>query len=61
MIELSESDKNIIRYCVEDCYKLNLEKGQDTKAEILKSLHEKLIAIRDKEYEEGRASAPWVF
>lgn len=52
-IEFTASDRNIIRFCVEKCYKQNLEQGDNTRAEIAKAVYDKLKKLRDKELKNG--------
>ncbi len=50
-IELTESDRNIIRFCVEERYNQECEKQDQMKKEILKPILEKLQRLREKELE----------
>lgn len=52
-IELTESDRNIIRFCVEERYNQESEKQDQMKMEILKPILEKLKRLRKKELETG--------
>ena len=51
-IEITETEKNIIRYCVEESYKIFLEQKSFVRAEIAKNILDKLNKIKKKE-EEG--------
>lgn len=52
-IEITEAEKNIIRYCVEESYRTSLERGCQERAEIAKRILEKLNLIKKKEEAEG--------
>ena len=52
-IEITETEKNIIRYCVEESYKIFLEQKSFVRAEIAKNILDKLNKIKKKEEEEG--------
>lgn len=52
-IEITEAEKNIIRYCVEENYRTSLERGCLERAEIAKRILEKLNLIKKKEEAEG--------
>ena len=52
-IELTASDRNIIRFCVEESYKRDLERGNEIRAEISKEVYDKLKALRERELKEG--------
>lgn len=52
-IEITEAEKNIIRYCVEESYRTSLERGCLERAEIAKRILEKLNLIKKKEEAEG--------
>lgn len=53
MFEITEAEKNIIRYCVEESYKTSLERGSLERAEITKGILDKLNKIKKKEEAEG--------
>ena len=50
-IEINETEKNIIRYCVEESYKISLEQKSFVRAEIAKNILDKLNKIKKKEEE----------
>ena len=52
-IEITETEKNIIRYCVEESYKISLEQKSFVRAEIAKNILDKLNQIKKKEEAEG--------
>lgn len=52
-IEITEAEKNIIRFCVEESYRASLERGCLERAEIAKRILEKLNLIKKKEEAEG--------
>ena len=60
-IEITETEKNIIRYCVEESYRTSLELGITTKAEIAKKILDKLYKIKKKEEEAGTFSNSYYF
>lgn len=55
-IEITEIEKGIIKYCVEEIYKLCIEKKEETKAGIIKKVLEKLNMIQQKEEREGTSN-----
>ena len=61
-IEITEEKKNIIRYCVEESYYRDIESGEhETRAEITKSILDKLVAIKKKEDAAGTFGGSYFF
>ena len=53
LIEFTEQERNIIRFCVEFDLKRRLEDGNYITVEILEPILEKLKKLRDRELKEG--------
>ena len=53
MIEFTEIERNLIRYCVENELKRKQEAGDQTCVEILTPVYEKLLKLRERELREG--------
>ena len=61
-IEISEQEKNIIRFCVEESYKRDIERGEhEIRAEITKRILDKLVAIKKKEEALGTFTKSYFF
>lgn len=60
-IEITEEEKNIILYCIEEVYKSDLEQGKELRAEITKTILDKLVAIKNKEKSAGTFSNSYFF
>ncbi len=53
LIEFTESERNIIRYCVEFELKRRKEAGDSVCVEILTPIYEKLVKLRERELRYG--------
>ena len=53
LIEFTEIERNLIRYCVENELKRKQEAGDQTCVEILTPVYEKLMKLREREQREG--------
>ena len=53
LIEFTESERNIIRYCVEFELERRKEAGDSVCVEILTPIYEKLVKLRERELREG--------
>lgn len=54
LIEFTESERNIIRYCVENELKRKQEVGDSVCVEILTPVYEKLLKLRERELKEDK-------
>ena len=54
LIEFTESERNIIRYCVEFELKRRKEAGDSVCVEILTPIYEKLVRLREMELSERK-------
>ena len=61
LIEITEEEKNIILYCIEEAYRNDLEQGKELRAEITKTILDKLVAIKNKEKSAGTFSKSYFF
>ena len=61
LIEITEEEKNIILYCIEEAYRNDLEQGKELRAEITKTILDKLVAIKNKEKSAGTFSKSFFF
>lgn len=62
VIEITEEEKNIIRFCVEESYKRDIDRGEhEVRAEITKRILDKLIAIKKKEEAAGTFNQSYFF
>ncbi len=53
LIEFTEIERNLIRYCVENELKRKKEAGDSVCVEILTPVYEKLMKLREREIREG--------
>ncbi len=53
MIEFTEIERNLIRYCVENELNRKKEAGDSVCVEILTPVYEKLVKLRERELWEG--------
>ena len=53
LIEFTEIERNLIRYCVENELKRKQEAGDQTCVEILTPVYEKLLKLRERELAYG--------
>ena len=58
LIEFTEIERNLIRYCVENELKRKQEAGDQTCVEILTPVYEKLLMLREREIREGVNGEP---
>lgn len=61
LIEITEEEKNIILYCIEEAYRNDLEQGKELRADITKTILDKLVAIKNKEKSAGTFSKSYFF
>ena len=60
-IEITEQEKNIIRYCVEDVYNAAIENNNSIRAKTVKEILDKLVAIKEKETKQNTFSKSYFF
>ncbi len=60
-IEITEQEKNIIRYCVEDVYNVAIENNNTMRAKTVKEILDKLVAIKEKETKQNTFSKSYFF
>ena len=53
LIEFTEIERNLIRYCVENELNRKKEAGDSVCVEILTPVYEKLVKMREREIREG--------
>lgn len=61
LIEITEEEKNIILYCIEEVYRNDLEQGKEIRAETTKAILDKLVAIKKKEQVSGTFKNSYFF
>lgn len=58
LIEFTEIERNLIRYCVENELNRKKESGDSVCVEILIPVYEKLVKLREREIREGVNGEP---
>ena len=58
LIEFTEIERNLIRYCVENELNHKKEAGDSVCVEILTPVYEKLVKLREREIREGVNGEP---